>query len=72
MGLSISRTIVEAHDGRLWVEQNGLQGAVFCFSLPAMPADEIDIDGAIVDSPYRTGDYRRAIVRPAREVAPGL
>ena len=33
MGLSISRSIIEAHDGKLWVER--LQpGAVFCLSLP--------------------------------------
>jgi signal transduction histidine kinase len=35
MGLSISRSIVEAHDGRLWVEPGALHGAVFRLSLPA-------------------------------------
>jgi PAS domain S-box-containing protein len=49
MGLSISRTIVEAHGGRLWIGQNGSPGAVFCFSLPAIPADEIDGDAAVGD-----------------------
>jgi two-component system sensor kinase FixL len=33
MGLSISRSIIEAHDGKLWVEQPQ-QGAVFCMRLP--------------------------------------
>ncbi len=32
MGLSISRSIIEAHDGKLWVEQPQ-QGAVFCMRL---------------------------------------
>lgn len=35
MGLSISRTIVEAHRGRIWVE-NDESGAVFQFALPAV------------------------------------
>jgi signal transduction histidine kinase len=47
MGLSISRTIVEAHGGRLWVGQNGSPGAVFRFSLPAIPTHEIDNDAAV-------------------------
>ena len=34
MGLSITRSIVEAHRGRLWIEQNGTPGATFCFTLP--------------------------------------
>jgi len=35
MGLSICRSIIEAHDGRLWVAPNQPQGAVFQFMLLA-------------------------------------
>jgi C4-dicarboxylate-specific signal transduction histidine kinase len=37
MGLSISRSIVEAHGGRLWATANVPQGAVFQFTVPAHP-----------------------------------
>ncbi|MDB5495282.1 MAG: sensor histidine kinase [Phenylobacterium sp.] len=35
MGLSISRSIIEAHGGRLWAEPNKPRGAVFQFTLSA-------------------------------------
>jgi PAS domain S-box-containing protein len=34
MGLPISRTIIEAHGGRLWAENNNGGGAAFRFTLP--------------------------------------
>ena len=35
MGLSICRSIIAAHGGRLWAEANQPRGAVFQFTLPA-------------------------------------
>ena len=34
MGLSISRTIIEAHGGRLWWSDRGDRGTIFSFTLP--------------------------------------
>jgi signal transduction histidine kinase len=35
LGLAISRSIIQAHRGRLWAESNGERGAIFSFQLPA-------------------------------------
>jgi len=37
MGLSISRSIIEAHGGRIWATPNPTHGATFHFALPGMP-----------------------------------
>jgi two-component system sensor kinase FixL len=41
VGLSISRTIIEAHGGRIWVAPNEGGGAVFRFTLPRVGKEEL-------------------------------
>lgn len=36
MGLAISRSIIEAHDGRIWASSNPPSGSTFHFTLPAV------------------------------------
>ena len=37
IGLSVSRTIIESHHGRLWATPNDGPGATFSFSIPRRP-----------------------------------
>ena len=43
IGLSISRTIVEAHRGNIWAEDSDGGGAVFRFTLPQLEVPEEEV-----------------------------
>jgi C4-dicarboxylate-specific signal transduction histidine kinase len=60
MGLSICRSIIEAHGGRLWAEANEPRGAVFQFTLPGA---ERELDGNATRSRQRV---RERIARQAQ------
>jgi two-component system sensor kinase FixL len=42
VGLSISRTIIEAHGGKIWVEPNPGGGTIFHFTLAAVNEGDVD------------------------------
>jgi PAS domain S-box-containing protein len=42
LGLSICRSIIEAHGGRLWATPNAPRGAIFHFAIPVAETDETD------------------------------
>ena len=49
IGLSVSRSIIESHHGRIWGEPNEGPGATFSFSVPRLPEGETgvrDLDAA--------------------------
>jgi signal transduction histidine kinase len=52
IGLSVSRSIIESHDGRLWALANEGPGATFHFSLPCAPTacEPMDDAGAGSDN----------------------
>jgi len=40
--LSVSRSIIERHHGRLWAEPNDGPGAIFSFSIPCRTDSDTD------------------------------
>jgi C4-dicarboxylate-specific signal transduction histidine kinase len=60
MGLSICRSIIDAHGGRLWAEATEPRGAVFQFTLPALRSG--DDEGMVGHAPreHSAGPEARA------------
>jgi signal transduction histidine kinase len=55
IGLSVSRSIIESHHGRIWATPNDGPGATFAFSIPCEPRQSAD-----------TGEGVRAVPAPGR------
>jgi signal transduction histidine kinase len=51
MGLSICRSIIEAHGGRLWASASVDRGAVFNIQMP-VPAQELQSDWTAMQSSF--------------------
>ena len=51
MGLSISRSLVESHGGRLWATPNSPHGAVVYLTLPARTSSSLSIAAVAAGSP---------------------
>jgi hypothetical protein len=66
MGLALSRTIIEAHGGRLWAERVGQHdGAVIHFTLRKAPAQEYSVDSKTdLQTPPIRMPARRALREP--------
>ena len=51
IGLAVSRSIVEAHDGRLWAENNPGGGATFSMALPLSSVRRIPVPSESLSEP---------------------
>jgi signal transduction histidine kinase len=47
IGLSVSRSIIEGHNGRLWAVANDGPGATFSFSIPCKSEGDVNVRRAI-------------------------
>jgi hypothetical protein len=52
LGLSIAKSIIEKHNGRIRVDSNAVNGAVFRIELPAVSNCDLMVEG--VESPSAT------------------
>ena len=65
IGLSVSRSIIESHGGKLWAEANDGPGATFLFSIPP-PADATTDDHVAGDVWTQQRNQRRDAMRNSR------
>jgi FixJ family two-component response regulator len=63
LGLSICRSIVEAHDGKIWTEENPRGGLIFHFTVPAAVRNDGDRSERLVHVVDDEADVRRSLER---------
>ena len=64
IGLSVSRSIIESHHGRLWATRNDGPGATFSFSIPRASAGVMDASSiGVIRAPALT-DAKRVVRKP--------
>jgi len=62
LGLAIAKSIVELHNGRIWVEPADGQGSCFCVALPGAGTPgrtPVAMASSPTANPRRTADSRR-------------
>jgi C4-dicarboxylate-specific signal transduction histidine kinase len=71
IGLSICRSIMEAHDGRLWATASAPHGATFQFTLP-MEADASNVKQFLSSADVAMPNSPRQARRPVSPAPPGI
>ncbi|TIP81721.1 MAG: histidine kinase, partial [Mesorhizobium sp.] len=61
IGLSVSRSIVESHQGRMWAVPNEGPGATFSFSIPCRPARPIGVNSVSAIRPPAETDAQHIV-----------
>lgn len=60
MGLSVSRSIIESHCGRLWAAANDGPGVTFTFSVPEYSRERLSLQDVSVGTASAVGGVRRS------------
>jgi signal transduction histidine kinase len=50
MGLSICHSLIESHNGRIWVTAGSVRGTIFHFELPTKAAGKTNVAESMVEN----------------------